>query len=235
MSNNPKVALIGGESRGIAAGLIQGYLELGYKVVSVARLNKPDVSTDRLAFAGDITDAKLAEQVMGDTVEKFGRVDTLVNNAGVFLRKPLKDYTEAEFSEELSLSLAGYVPIFQLAVHQMRIQGGGHIVNVAIALADGPLKRGTTASTESLPGGGLNEVTKALSIKHADQGIRINAVAPYFDMRTFRLSQLHGQRSALHSFGRMGHVAHVVHAVLELESASKSNGCVWLIDEGLCA
>src|SRR5947199_7196073 len=107
MGTERKVAVITGASQGIGAGLVRGFLDRGYRVVANSRSIKPDASADILAVAGDITDPKVAERVIGGAVERFGRVDTLVNNAGMFIGKPFTDYTEADFAAKISLNLAG--------------------------------------------------------------------------------------------------------------------------------
>src|SRR6516164_4580126 len=128
MANERKVAVITGASQGIGAGLVRGFLERGYRVVANSRSIQPDASADVLAVAGDVTDPAVAERVINGAVEKFGRVDTLVNNAGVFVAKPFTEYTPADFDFVLSVNLAGFFHVTQQAVRQMLAQGGGHVV-----------------------------------------------------------------------------------------------------------
>src|ERR1700690_151994 len=111
-----KVVVITGASQGIGAGLVSGYLRLGYRVVANSRSIKPDTSADVLAVAGDITDPAVAALVIGEAVGKFGRVDTLVNNAGVFVSKPFTEFTEADFAHNVSVNLAGFFYVSQHAV-----------------------------------------------------------------------------------------------------------------------
>src|SRR5262249_34543941 len=108
MTTQRKVAVITGASQGIGEGLVRGFLDRGYRVVANSRSIKPDASADVLAVAGDITEAAVADRVIAGAVEKFGRVDTLVNNAGVFVAKPFTEYTEADFAHVLSVNLAGF-------------------------------------------------------------------------------------------------------------------------------
>ena len=119
MSTQRKVAVITGASQGIGAGLVRGFLDRGYRVVANSRSIKPDTSADVLAVAGDIADPAVADRVIGGAVEKFGRVDTLVNNAGIFIAKPFTEYTEADFAKMLSVNLAGFFHVSQRAVRQM--------------------------------------------------------------------------------------------------------------------
>src|SRR5438132_12943795 len=113
MSTEHKVAVITGASQGIGAGLVRGYLDKGYRVVANSRSSKPDASADVLTVAGDIADPAVADRVIGEAVERFGRVDTLVNNAGMFIATPFTEYTEADFATKISLNLAGFFFVTQ--------------------------------------------------------------------------------------------------------------------------
>src|SRR6478735_6273802 len=125
-----KVAVITGASQGIGAGLVRGFLDRGYRVVANSRSIAPDASADVLAITGDITDPAVAERVIAAAVERFGRVDTLVNNAGMFIAKPFTEYTPEDFAAKISLNLAGFFYVTQRAVRQMLTRGGGHVVNI---------------------------------------------------------------------------------------------------------
>src|SRR5215470_12068927 len=175
MSTQPKVAVVTGASQGIGAGLVQGFLDRGYRVVANSRSIKPDSSADVLAVAGDITDPAVADRVIGEAVEKFGRVDSLVNNAGVFVAKPFTEYTPADFAYVLGVNLAGFFYVSQRAVRQMLTRGGGgHIVNITTTLVGQPVKS-VPSALASLTKGGLDAVTRSLAIEYADKGIRVNA------------------------------------------------------------
>src|SRR5262245_24869670 len=119
MSAQRKVAVITGASQGIGAGLVRGFLDRGYRVVANSRSITPEASADVLAVAGDISDPKVAGSVIGEAVAKFGRVDTLVNNAGIFIAKPFHEYTAEEFNRKLSVNLAGFFYVSQQAIRQM--------------------------------------------------------------------------------------------------------------------
>jgi NAD(P)-dependent dehydrogenase (short-subunit alcohol dehydrogenase family) len=140
MSSTRRVAVITGASQGIGAGLVRGFLDRGYRVVANSRSIEPTASADLLAVAGDITDPAVVDRVIGDGVEKFGRVDTLVNNAEIFIAKPFTEYTEADFATRISVNLAGFFHVSQRAVRQMHTQGGGHIVNLTTTVVDQPVK-----------------------------------------------------------------------------------------------
>ncbi|MCE9565365.1 MAG: SDR family oxidoreductase [Planctomycetes bacterium] len=226
-----KVAVITGASQGIGSGLVQGFLERGYRVVANSRSIKPETSADVFAVPGDITDPKVAERVIRDAVEKFGRVDTLVNNAGMFIAKPFTEYTEADFDNVLSLNLAGFFHVSQRAVRQMLTQSGGHIVNLTTTLVDQPVK-GVPSALASLTKGGLDAVTRSLAIEYADKGIRVNAVAPGVIKTPMHAPETHGFLAGLHPLGRMGEVREVVDAVLYLESAAFVTGETLRVDGG---
>src|SRR5688500_13063368 len=113
MSTARKVAVITGASQGIGAGLVRGFLDRGFRVVANSRSIEPDASADVLAVAGDISDPAVAEKVIQSAVEKFGRVDTLINNAGIFVAKPFTEYTEADFARVLSVNMAGFFHVSQ--------------------------------------------------------------------------------------------------------------------------
>src|SRR5262249_44152509 len=162
-----KVAVITGASQGIGAGLVRGFLDRGYRVVANSRSIQPDASADVLAVAGDIADPLVAEKVIGGAVERFGRVDTLVNNACIFIAKPFTEYTESDFNRILAVNLAGFFHVSQRAVRQMLTQGGGHILNLTTTLVGQPVK-GVPSALASLTKGGLDAVTRSLAIEYAD-------------------------------------------------------------------
>jgi NAD(P)-dependent dehydrogenase (short-subunit alcohol dehydrogenase family) len=231
MNIERRVAVITGASQGIGAGLVRGFLDRGYRVVANSRSIKPDASSDVLTVAGDISDPQVADRVIGGAVEKFGRVDTLVNNAGMFISKPFTEYTEDDFVRLLSLNLAGFFHVSQRVVRQMLTQGGGHIVNITTTLVNQPVK-GVPAALASLTKGGLDAVTRSLSIEYADKGIRVNAVAPGVIKTPMHAPETHAFLAGLHPLGRMGEVQEVVQAVLYLESAAFVTGETLHVDGG---
>jgi NAD(P)-dependent dehydrogenase (short-subunit alcohol dehydrogenase family) len=231
MSSTRKVAVITGASQGIGAGLVSGFLDRGYRVVANSRSIKPAASEDVLAVVGDIADPAVADRVIGGAVEKFGRVDSLVNNAGIFIAKPFTEYTEADFAAIVSVNLAGYFSISQRAVRQMLTQGGGHIVNLTTTLVRQPVK-GLPSALASLTKGGLDAVTRSLAIEYADKGIRVNAVAPGIIKTPMHPPETHSYLAGLHPLGRMGEVREIVEAVLYLESATFVTGETLHVDGG---
>jgi NAD(P)-dependent dehydrogenase (short-subunit alcohol dehydrogenase family) len=231
MSSTPKVAVITGASQGIGAGLVRGFLDRGYRVVANSRSMPPATSADMLAVAGDIADPAVADRVIGGAVEKFGRVDTLVNNAGIFIAKPFTEYTEANFAAKISVNLAGFFYISQRAVWQMLAQGGGHIVNMTTTLVGQPVK-GAPSALASLTKGGLDAVTRSLAIEYADRGIRVNAVAPGIIKTPMHAPETHAALARMHPLGRMGEIQEIVDAVLYLESATFVTGETLHVDGG---
>jgi NAD(P)-dependent dehydrogenase (short-subunit alcohol dehydrogenase family) len=231
MSTERKVAVITGASQGIGAGLVRGFLDRGYRVVANSRSIQPDTSADVLAVAGDIAEPAVADRVIASAVEKFGRVDTLVNNAGIFIAKPFTEYTEADFARMLAVNLAGFFYVSQHAVRQMLKQGGGHIINITTTLVKQPVK-GVPSVLASLTKGGLDAATRSLAIEHADKGIRVNAVAPGVIKTPMHSPQTHAFLAGLHPLGRMGEIGEIVEAVLYLESAGFVTGETLHVDGG---
>jgi NAD(P)-dependent dehydrogenase (short-subunit alcohol dehydrogenase family) len=231
MSAEQKVVVVTGASQGIGAGLVRGFLDHGYRVVANSRSIKTDISSEVLAVAGDIADPAVAERVIGEAVARFGRVDTLVNNAGIFVAKPFTEYTQADYADVLSVNLAGFFHISQRAVRQMLEQGSGHIVNLTTSLVEQPMK-GVPSVLASLTKGGLDAATRSLAIEYADRGIRVNAVAPGIIETPMHAPESHAALAGLHPVGRMGRVSEVVEAVLYLESAGFVTGQTLHVDGG---
>jgi NAD(P)-dependent dehydrogenase (short-subunit alcohol dehydrogenase family) len=231
MTAQQKVAVITGASQGIGAGLVRGFLDRGYRVVANSQSIKPGPSADVLTVAGDITDPAVAERVIGEAVEKFGRVDTLIPNAGIFIANPFTEYTGADFARMLSVNLAGFFHVAQRAVQQMLTQGGGHIVNITTTLVGQPVK-GVPSALASLTKGGLDAVTRSLAIEYADKGIRVNAVAPGVIKTPMHKPETYAALAGLHPLGRMGEIREIVEAVLYLESAAFVTGETLHVDGG---
>jgi NAD(P)-dependent dehydrogenase (short-subunit alcohol dehydrogenase family) len=231
MSTKDKIVVITGASQGIGAGLVQGFRERGYRVVANSRSIKQSDDPQILNIAGDIADPAVAERVVKQAVERFGRIDTLINNAGIFISKPFTDYTAADFASVLSVNLAGFFHISQHAAKQMLKQGSGHIVNVTTSLVDQPIA-GVPAAMASLTKGGLDAVTRGLAIEYADKGIRVNAVSPGIIKTPMHAENTHAVLAKLHPMQRLGEVQEIVDAVLYLDSAAFVTGEVLHIDGG---
>jgi NAD(P)-dependent dehydrogenase (short-subunit alcohol dehydrogenase family) len=211
--------------------LVRGFLDRGYRVVANSRSIKPDTSADSLTVAGDIADPVVADRVIGDAVAKFGRLDTLINNAGVFVAKPFTEYTEADYAHVLGVNLTGFFHITQRAVRQMLAQQSGHILNVTTAIVGQPMKD-VPSALASLTKGGLDAVTRSLAIEYADRGIRVNAVAPGVIKTPMHKAETHAFLAGLHPLGRMGEIQEIIDAVLYLDSAQFVTGETLYVDGG---
>jgi NAD(P)-dependent dehydrogenase (short-subunit alcohol dehydrogenase family) len=233
MSEARKVALITGASRGIGAGLVRGFLERGYRVVASSRTIEPDAagSPHVLTVVGDVADPQAAERVVGAATGHFGRIDTLVNNAGIFIPRPFVDYSEADYAAMLSVNLAGFFHITQRVARRMLERGEGHIVNITASVAGEPQKAVPAALT-ALTKGGLDAVTRSLAIEFACRGVRVNAVAPGVIRTPMHAAETHGALVGLQPLGRMGEIQEVVDAVLYLEATAFVTGEILYVDGG---
>src|SRR5579859_2020527 len=231
MSTERKTVIVTGASQGIGAGLVAAYRARGYNVVATSRSIKPSTHPDLVTVAGDIGDRKTAQRVVAEAVKHFGRVDSLINNAGVFIGKPFTDYTEEDFNLKISTNLAGFFHVTQLAVAEMLKQGAGHVATITTSLVDNPTAAVPTALA-NLTKGGLNSVTKELAIEYAKRGIRFNAVSPGIMKTPMHAPETHGFLDALHPVGHMGEIEDIVGAVLYLESAPFVTGEILHVDGG---
>ena len=229
-----KVAIITGASRGIGAGLVAGYRQAGYAVVGVALSMSPADEEDYLAIRGDITEAETAQRVVDHALDRFGRVDTLVNNAGIYIGKPFIDYTVDDYLAITAVNLAGFFHMTQRTIPRMVSRGSGHIVNISTSLVD-HADRTRPSALPALTKGGLVAVTRSLAIEYASRGVRVNAVSlaviktPAHDLTSYT------DMGGLHPLGRVGEVADVVEGVLYLEQAMFVTGETLHIDGGQAA
>ena len=234
MGTEQKVAVITGASQGIGAALVKAYRDRNYRVVATARSIKPSNDDDVLSVAGDIADPKTAERVIAEAMGRFGRIDTLVNNAGIFIAKPFTQYTEADFAGALAINVGGFFRITQLAIAEMEKQGSGHVVQVTTSLVDHAID-GVPSVLASLTKGGLNAATKSLAIEYAKRGIRVNAVAPGVIKTLMHAPESHGALAGLHPVGRMGEISDVTDAVIYLDTAGFVTGEILHVDGGQSA
>jgi NAD(P)-dependent dehydrogenase (short-subunit alcohol dehydrogenase family) len=234
MGIEQKVAVITGASQGIGAALVKAYRDRNYRVVATARSIKPSNDEEILVVPGDIADWKTAERAISEGMAKFGRIDTLVNNAGIFIAKPFTEYTEADYQAVLGVNLAGFFRITQLAVAEMEKQGSGHVVQVSTSLVD-HANSSVPSVLASLTKGGLNAATRSLAIEYAKRGIRVNAVALGVIKSPMHPVANHAALGTLHPVGHMGEMADVVDAVLYLERAGFVTGEILHVDGGQSA
>ncbi len=234
MSIDRKVAIVTGASQGIGAALVNGYLDRNYRVIATARSVKPSNNPDVLVIPGDIGDRETAERAVAEGVARFGRIDTLINNAGIFIAKPFTDYTEEDFTAVLRTNTAGFFHITQLALAEMEKQGSGHIVQITTSLVD-HANSNVPSVLASLTKGGLNAATRSLAIEYAKRGIRVNAVSPGIIKSPMHPLETHEALAALHPVGHIGELSDIVEAVLYLESAGFVTGEILHVDGGQSA
>jgi NAD(P)-dependent dehydrogenase (short-subunit alcohol dehydrogenase family) len=229
-----KVAIITGATGGIGAGLVEGYRGSGYAVVGTARSIKPSAQADFVTVAGDIAQAGTAQEVVDLAMARFGRVDTLVNNAGVYIGKPFTDYTVADFTRINEVNLTGFFHITQRVIRQMVSQGSGHIVNISTSLVEQADSR-RPAALAALTKGGLVAVTRSLAIEYASRGVRVNAVSLGVIKTPLVQPASYASFAGLHPLGRMGEIADVVEGILYLERAGFVTGEILDLDGGQSA
>ncbi len=229
-----RVAVITGGSQGIGAGLVAAYRQRSWAVVANSLHIKESNDPDLLPIAGDISQQSTADEIARQAVDRFGRIDTVVNNAGVFMAKPFTDYTAADYALLTGVNLGGFFWLTQLAIGQMLKQGGGHVVNVSASIAGRADSVEPTALT-ALTKGGLAAVTRSLAVEYASRGIRVNAVAPgiiqtpLHPPEDYRPEALTGK---LPPMGHVGQISDVVDGIMYLESAPYVTGEILHIDGG---
>jgi NAD(P)-dependent dehydrogenase (short-subunit alcohol dehydrogenase family) len=234
MSTEQKVAVITGASQGMGAALVEAYRSRGYRIVAIARSIRSSNDNDILAVPGDIADRKTAERSIAEGVARFGRIDTLINNAGVFVAKPFTQYSEADYTTMLGVNLAGFFHMTQLAIGEMEKRGSGHIVQITTSLI-AHANSNVPSVLASLTKGGLDAATRSLAIEYAKRGIRVNAVAPGVIKTPMHPVDTHAALAGLHPLGRMGEIVDIVDAILYLESAAFVTGETLHVDGGQSA
>ena len=232
---HPKVAIITGGSQGIGAGLVAEYRRLGWAVVATSRTIKPDGDPSVLAVDGDIAEAATTERIISGALGRFGRIDSLINNAGVYISKPFTDYTTDDYAAVVGVNLTGFFTLTQRVISEMLKQGQGHIVNITTTLAD-YANSSTPSVLTSLTKGGLASATKSLAIEYASRGIRVNAVSPGIIQTPVHPAESYaGLGAQLPPVGHVGQVRDIVDGILFLESSPFITGEVLHIDGGQIA
>ena len=232
--SSQKVVIVTGASQGIGAELVKAYRERGYRVVATARNIKPTDDPDIAIVPGDIGDPDTARRVVATALEAFGRIDSLVNNAGIFVAKPFTQYTAQDYAAVTNVNLSGFFHITQLAIAEMEKQRSGHVVSITTSLVDHAIA-GVPSVLASLTKGGINAATKSLAIEYAKTGIRVNAVSPGIIKSPMHAPETHDALGALHPVGHMGEMRDIANAVLFLESAPFVTGEILHVDGGQSA
>jgi NAD(P)-dependent dehydrogenase (short-subunit alcohol dehydrogenase family) len=234
MSSAPKVAIITGSSRGIGAGLVDGYRRAGFAVVGNALTAQPSDDPELVTVAGDISQVQTAQRIVDEAMARFGRIDTLVNNAGIYIGKPFTEYTVDDFTLITAVNLAGFFHITQRVIPQMVTQHSGHIVNVSTSIVD-HAESDEPAGLASLTKGGLVAVVRSLAIEYAPHGVRANAVSLGVIRTGMGDPASYAALAAAHPLGRVGEVSDVVDGILYLEHAPFVTGETLHIDGGRAA
>ena len=230
-----KVAIITGGSQGIGASLVAAYRRQGWAVVATARRMKPTEDPDVLTIDGDIAEPATAERIVGGALERFGRIDTLINDAGVFIAKPFTDYTAEDYALMVGVNLTGFFWLTQRVIAEMLTRGGGHVVNITTTLADYADSSVPSVLT-SLTKGGLASATKSLAVEYGSRGIRVNAVSPGIIQTPMHPADSYDELGdRLPPLGRVGQVSDVVDGILFLEASPYITGEILHIDGGQIA
>jgi NAD(P)-dependent dehydrogenase (short-subunit alcohol dehydrogenase family) len=230
-----KVAIITGGSQGIGAGLVAGYRQQGWAVVAVSRTIKPAADPDVLTVAGDVSDPATTDEIISRALGRFGRIDTLINNAGVFISKPFTDYTAEDYALMVGVNLTGFFWLTQGAVAQMLKRGRGHVVNITTTIVDNASSSEPSVLT-ALTKGGLAAATRSLAIEYASRGIRVNAVSPGIIQTPMHPPDSYAALGPLlPPLGHVGQVSDIVNGIWFLESSPFITGEILHIDGGQIA
>ena len=229
-----KVVIVTGGSRGIGAGVVAEYRRRGWAVVAASRTVKPAGDPAVLTVEGDVADPATTDGIISGALETFGRIDTLINNAGVFISKPFTDYTADDYALAVGVNLTGFFMLTQRAISEMLKRGSGHVVNITTTLADYAISS-TPSVLTSLTKGGLASATKSLAIEYASRGIRVNAVSPGIIQTPKHSPETYDALAGLHPLGRVGQVSDIVDGILFLESSPFITGEILHIDGGQIA
>ena len=236
MANTQKTAIVTGGSQGIGAGLVKAFLDRGYNVVANSRnitTSGVFVASDRLALVdGSIAEAATAVKIADVARSRFGSIDALVNNAGIFFSKQFTDYTVDDLRSLVSVNIEGFLFITQLAIKQMLAQKtGGSIVNITSTMVDHPIA-GINAAVAMITKGGLEAVTRSLAMEYAKQGIRVNAVAPGIVDTPMHKDDPKDFLRTLQPMGGISAVKDIVDAIIYLTEAGQVTGEVLHVDGG---
>jgi NAD(P)-dependent dehydrogenase (short-subunit alcohol dehydrogenase family) len=228
------VAVITGGSQGIGAGLVTGYRKMGWAVVASALTVKPSDDPDLVTVGGDISDSSTTDRIVSEALARFGRIDTLVNDAGVFISKPFTEYTEDDYALVVGVNLTGFFRLTQRVITEMLKRSTGHVVNLSASVADYAISTEPSVLA-ALTKGGVAAATRSLAIEYASRGIRVNAVSPGVIQTPMHAPDSYREAAGMTPLGRVGQVSDIVDGVLFLESSPFITGEVLHIDGGRAA
>jgi NAD(P)-dependent dehydrogenase (short-subunit alcohol dehydrogenase family) len=236
MGSKQKTVIVTGASQGIGAGVVETFLARGYNVVANSRnITKSGTFEESAQLAlvdGNIGDSAVAAKVVEIAISRFGSIDALVNNAGIFFTKAFTDYTAEDFKALSSTNLEGFLYVTQGAVKQMLAQkSDGSVVTITTSLVENPIA-GVTASVPMITKGGLEAVTRNLSSEYAKQHIRFNAVAPGVVDTPLHKNNPKDFLKTLSPMGTISEVSDIVNAVVYLTEARQVTGEVLHVDGG---
>jgi NAD(P)-dependent dehydrogenase (short-subunit alcohol dehydrogenase family) len=236
MTGPRKTAIVTGASQGIGAGVVRAFVERGFDVVANSRKMTQSteiVASDHVALVdGHIGEPTTAARIVETALTRFGSIDALVNNAGIFFTKPFTDYTAEDFRSLVSTNVEGFLYITQLAIKQMLAQkSGGSIVTITAALARNPI-RGVTAAVPMITKGGLETITQHLAMEYAKDGIRVNAVAPGVVDTPLHRDTPRDVMESLSPMARPSTVKDISDAVMYLTDAATVTGDTLYVDGG---
>jgi NAD(P)-dependent dehydrogenase (short-subunit alcohol dehydrogenase family) len=229
-----KVAIITGGSQGIGAGIVAGYRQQGWAVVVNARAIEPSSDPEVVTVSGDISKVPTADRIVSEAMRTFGRIDTVVNNAGIYISKSFLDYTPEDYESIVGVNLTGFFALTQRCVAEMVKRGVGHVVNITTTLVDYAMSDEPSVLV-SLTKGGLAAATRSLAIEFASRGIRVNAVSPGVIQTPTHDPEGYVAEAARHPLGRVGSVSDIVEGVLFLEASPFITGETIHIDGGRIA
>ncbi|HUB40918.1 MAG TPA: SDR family NAD(P)-dependent oxidoreductase [Streptosporangiaceae bacterium] len=232
--SEPSVAVITGASQGIGAGLVGGYRDHGWSVVANSREMKPSSDPQVLVVDGDIAEPATADRIVDHAMERFGHIDTLVNNAGLFISKPFTEYTPQDYDRVVGVNLTGFFCLTQRVIAEMVKAEHGHVVNISASVVD-YAHSSEPSVLASLTKGGIAAATKSLAVEYATRGIRVNAVAPGVIKTPMHSEREYAAGAKLAPMERVGDVTDIVDGILFLESAPFVTGEVLHIDGGQIA
>jgi NAD(P)-dependent dehydrogenase (short-subunit alcohol dehydrogenase family) len=234
MNNSQRVVIVTGASQGIGAEVVKAFRRRDYRIIATSRSIKPSDDENILCVAGDIGDPATAQRVVSGGITRFGRIDTLVNNAGIYIGKPFTEHTAEDYAAMMNVNMAGFFHITRLAIAEMEKRSRGHVVSITASIEHAAIS-GIYSVLAAMTKGGLNAATKSLAIEYAKKGIRVNAVAPGIIKTSMHAPETHEALGAFHPMGRMGETSDIADAILFLDSAPFITGEILHVDGGQSA